>query len=367
MKTVIVNTITANADFSILENEWKDLMHNSKSSNVFLTWEWISSWWDCFSEGRELWILTARTADDGKLVGLAPFNIKWRFLRNIFPYRELSFMENQRAAPDHLDIISRTEFEEDVTSVFVDFIMENRFRWDILRLNHVDSASLFLSRIVQRKSPDSALWSQPCPYISLPENWEDFLSGLSKNARHNILRYGNRLKKDHADQVSYLKIDKEDELLKTIDIFSHLHLDRKSEQKLTSTLSDPHQLKFLQQVTNKFNYNGWLHFYLLLVKEQPVAAVICFFYKGIFSFYQQGHDPAWAVYSPGRQITAYSVQRAIESGAHEFDFLRGDETYKYTWTKKSHDDIEFTMTTSRWGRFIFRMSSIAQKIRTLNH
>ena len=113
LKSLNIKAVTQLDDFSALENEWKALSQNSNSGNVFLTWEWISTWWECFSTGRQLFILTARRINDGKLLGLAPLNVQRLIYKNIIHYRELSFMENQLAAPDHLDIISGAGSEEE--------------------------------------------------------------------------------------------------------------------------------------------------------------------------------------------------------------------------------------------------------------
>ncbi|NCO50549.1 MAG: GNAT family N-acetyltransferase [Deltaproteobacteria bacterium] len=147
------------------------------------------------------------------------------------------------------------------------------------------------------------------------------------------------------------------------DVFFSLHLERKSEQQQESTFNDQQLLIFIQKIVNKFHENGWLYFYILTVKQEPIAAILCFFYKGIFSFYQQGHNPSWAVYSPGRQITAYAVQQAILNGAREFEFLRGDEPYKYNWTDKIHNDICIAMPTSHWSQLLFKMRNIHESIK----
>lgn len=358
-----IKAVTEADEFSALEDEWKALLRNSNSGNVFLTWEWISTWWECFSTGRQPWILTARRIDDGQLLGLAPLNVQRRVYRNIFSYRELSFMENQLAAPDHLDIISGAGFEEDVAAAFVSYIFENRSMWDMIRLDDAASESLFLRLILDKKPPCAMISYQACPYIQLTETWERYLSGLSKNARHNILRYGNRLRKEYPDQVNYWRVEKKDDLLKMTDVFFSLHLERKSEQQQESTFNDQQLLIFIQKIVNKFHENGWLYFYILTVKQEPIAAILCFFYKGIFSFYQQGHNPSWAVYSPGRQITAYAVQQAILNGAREFEFLRGDEPYKYNWTDKIHNDICIAMPTSHWSQLLFKMRNIHESIK----
>ena len=358
-----VKITTQPDDFSALENEWKALLQNSNSDNVFLTWEWISTWWECFSTGRQLCILTARRINDGKLLGLAPLNIQRRVYKNIIPYRELSFMENQEAAPDHLDIISGADSEEEVAKAFVNYIFENRSMWDVIKLDNAASGSLFLRLMLEKKAASAMISYQPCPYIQRTETWENYLSGLSKNARHNILRYGNRLSKAYPDQVKYWRVEKKDDLLRMTDIFFALHLDRKSEQQQDSTLNDQRLLKFIQKIVHKFHQNGWLHFYILTVKQEPIAAILCFFYKGIFSCYQQGQHPSWAVFGPGRQIIAYTIKQAILNGALEYDFLRGDESYKYAWTKKTHNDIYFSMPISSWGQFLFKMRNINQSIK----
>lgn len=363
--TLNIKAVTQLDEFAALENDWNALLRNSNSDNVFLTWEWISTWWECFSTGRQPWILTARGKHDGQLLGLVPLNVQRRILRNIFSYCELSFMENQLAAPDHLDMISWKGIEENVATAFVNYIFENRSAWDVIRLDNSASESLFLKRLLEKKNACTTICYQPCPYIQLTETWEKYLSGLSKNARHNILRYGNRLRKEYPDQASYWRVDNKDDLLKMTNVFFSLHLDRKSEQQQDSTLRDQQLLVFIQKIVHKFHENEWLHLYILSVKQEPIAAILCFFYKGVFSFYQQGHNPSWAVFSPGRQITAYTVEQAIINEAREFDFLRGDESFKYTWTNKTHNDICFLMPTSSWGRFLFKMRNISKKLVTV--
>ena len=48
-------------------------------------------------------------------------------------------------------------------------------------------------------------------------------------------------------------------------------------------------------------------------------------------FYNAGIDPDARELSPGVVLAARYVQSALEAGAKRFDFLRGDEPYKYEW------------------------------------
>jgi CelD/BcsL family acetyltransferase involved in cellulose biosynthesis len=48
-------------------------------------------------------------------------------------------------------------------------------------------------------------------------------------------------------------------------------------------------------------------------------------------FYIGGHDPDAAFLSPGGALVRHAIEGAIAAGVPEFDFLRGEEPYKYQW------------------------------------
>jgi CelD/BcsL family acetyltransferase involved in cellulose biosynthesis len=55
-----------------------------------------------------------------------------------------------------------------------------------------------------------------------------------------------------------------------------------------------------------------------------------FVYQNRTLLYNSGMDSArFLRYSPGIVLTAFLIQHSIENGRAAFDFLRGDETYKY--------------------------------------
>ena len=54
-----------------------------------------------------------------------------------------------------------------------------------------------------------------------------------------------------------------------------------------------------------------------------------FDYGSSYLLYNSGYDPAYARMSVGLLNKALTIQWAIASGKRVFDFLRGDERYKY--------------------------------------
>jgi CelD/BcsL family acetyltransferase involved in cellulose biosynthesis len=63
---------------------------------------------------------------------------------------------------------------------------------------------------------------------------------------------------------------------------------------------------------------------------EKAAAMLNFDYRDSILVYNSGYDPQkYARLSPGIVLLSYCIQRAIELGRTEFDFLRGAEEYKY--------------------------------------
>ena len=53
-------------------------------------------------------------------------------------------------------------------------------------------------------------------------------------------------------------------------------------------------------------------------------------YKGRLLIYNSGYDPAnYAELSPGIVLTSYIIEDAIKRSLKVFDFLQGNEVYKY--------------------------------------
>jgi CelD/BcsL family acetyltransferase involved in cellulose biosynthesis len=73
----------------------------------------------------------------------------------------------------------------------------------------------------------------------------------------------------------------------------------------------------------------------LRIDGQAVAALYAFFHRRRFYYYLGGYDPAFQLVSPGTLLIARAIEQAICERAQEFDFLRGQEAYKYLWGAKN--------------------------------
>ena len=94
---------------------------------------------------------------------------------------------------------------------------------------------------------------------------------------------------------------------------------------------------------------GWLRLFVLRLNGEPAASLYAFRYNHVFYFYQSGFDPAYGKYSVGLVTMALSIKAAIEEGAEEYDFLRGDERYKFQWTNTVREIGKLVISPPRMG------------------
>ena len=76
----------------------------------------------------------------------------------------------------------------------------------------------------------------------------------------------------------------------------------------------------------------------------PVAAFLCLEYAGRVGLYNSGFDPARAQLAPGIVLLAHVIRDAIERGVPVFDFLRGEEPYKYGFGPSPEDVFNVKVT-----------------------
>jgi CelD/BcsL family acetyltransferase involved in cellulose biosynthesis len=74
---------------------------------------------------------------------------------------------------------------------------------------------------------------------------------------------------------------------------------------------------------------GYLQLSFLTIEGIKAAGYLCFDYSGHILVYNSGFDFRFSQYSPGWVLLGFLIQHAIENKKSYFDFMRGDEDYKY--------------------------------------
>jgi CelD/BcsL family acetyltransferase involved in cellulose biosynthesis len=92
----------------------------------------------------------------------------------------------------------------------------------------------------------------------------------------------------------------------------------------------PEMQHFFRRMARRMLDAGFLRLAFLTLNGKKAATLFAFEYRGSFLLYNSGYDTGeFAHFSPGWVLLAYLIQYAIAAGCHLFDFLQGDEEYKY--------------------------------------
>lgn len=154
------------------------------------------------------------------------------------------------------------------------------------------------------------------PYINLPRNWEEYLTGLARKYRKELKRKFKRL-----EEVKYEFVEENN-----FDEFIRLH-----------KLSDPAKNKFMSEEMIGFfkdvfeaKIPGWqARLDYLKIEDEYAAGIMSFVSEDEWWLYNSGYDPEYSHYSVGLVLKAHSIRQAIKAGKKKYDFLRGSERYKY--------------------------------------
>jgi CelD/BcsL family acetyltransferase involved in cellulose biosynthesis len=309
--------------FWALRPEWNDLVHRGCCDTVFLTWEWQSTWWKHLGEG-ELLLLGFRAEDDGRLIGIAPL-----FYTQTDDGTSILNLIGCRDVSDYLDLIIEVGQEDAVYRALLDYLEQEAAAWDLVDLCNIPQNSLTfvqLRELAEARGYKTLVEIEDvCPIIELPPSWDDYLMMLDKKQRHEVRR---KLRKaDREAETRFLIVGQEHDLQAEMEDFVELHQKSAPEK---DEFMDPQMQRFFFEVAEVLQAEGWLQLAFVIMNGQKAASLLNFDYGGKILVYNSGYDPIeFHRLSPGIIVTARCIERAISLGRDKFDFLRGDEVYKY--------------------------------------
>lgn len=313
---------------SALADEWNDLLAHSRYDTFFLTHEWQSVWWQQLGEG-ELWILAFRERAQQRLVGIAPFYLLQHESGEWAGKRSLQLVGCVEVS-DFLDVIVHTGWEQSVYCSLLAWLQSRDApKWDFLNLCNLPEDSLsyrVLPSVFQAAGFRVEVRQEDvAPHIQLPDTYEAYLQQIDKKQRHEIRRKQRRAEREL--DVDFRIVQPGDDLQAAMDEF--LRLQRMSRPDKEEFMT-PHMERFFRVMAGQMLDSGHLQLSLLSFNGECAAALLSFEYNGQLLLYNSGYDTEdWASYSPGWVLLAYIIQHAIARGLKVFDFLQGDEEYKY--------------------------------------
>jgi len=330
-----IKTITDERDFKVLERAWRDLEAAGAVKDITVTWEWMSTWWDVFKDGRGLAVLLMSEGDEA--IGIAPFISRTVRYFGMIPFKRLEFIasgedEVDEICSDYLDFVIKPGREREVLDSLLTYLAVSKdLGWDELLLPRMldDSPNLQLLRELAAKHSLNLeeVNIAPCTYADLSPSLEEYVSNLGRRTRKQIRRDMNRL--DDSGEVEFKIAVTEEEIQQAKEILVELHQKRWTQDGKPGVYASEKFQKFHDIMMKIAHDKEWLRLGTLIVNNEPLASGYNFRFGNKIYAYQCGvkidEDTNISV---GTIADVYAIREAISEGLKEYDFLAGATYYK---------------------------------------
>jgi hypothetical protein len=359
--------INSYRDFSALEidaHRWNELLLNSSSKNIFLTYEWLKNWWAVFGHNKELLILTAEK--NNKLLGIAPLYIEKVTVIKLFTLRQVCFLGDKHVGSDFLDFIIQKEQEHKVIPFFMDYL-QRVVSWHRLVFDDIneDSPSLVILYNLSKKLSFSCYKQKKfaCPYLVLPESIEHFIK-LPDTTFKKIVSERNipKLLRNHNIEI-ILALDcnnLEIYLERLCELFS----ERWQDYEWRNYLNDKKMREFYRRVSKALCEKNWLRLSAIKI-DNKIEAMYYSMILGDSYYYLLGGCSKKGLEFRAGNILMFKVLESLIGNLRIYHFLRGAESYKYQWGAVDRFTITFKMARGFKGRFVLYIQIVINKLKKI--
>ena len=313
-----------------LRRQWGELMELSLSDTIFLTWEWVSAWWEAYGIPGELNILLAFDEKD-VLRGIAP--LRRRTIRRYGrDYPTLSFIGDGSADSDYLDFVIRAGDEAVVLEAFSGYWQDQLRRGTLLTLNTIPDSSPNLPVLRELGNRSGMVWSEtaePCSVVRMAGDWQAYLKQLAPRFRTKVRSVLRNL--ESRSEASFSFCERADELDRLLPALFDLHQRRWAKASKPGVFRGEQKRLFYRLLSPLLLERGWLGFSSVEWNGQIISSQYGFRYRNRYLQLQEGYDPACEHLNPGAGLRAWSIQQLLKDGVTEYDFLGGTGRHKSDW------------------------------------
>lgn len=313
--------------------EWEALQGRA-GRFIFTGHAWVEGWWRFIGtpSGASLLVVTGRK--DGKLVAVAPLAIRRRGGVRLLEWA---------AGPvsDYSDFL--LEKPEDAQALWT-FARENA-PYDLAHIKEVHPESVCLPPLVALTKPVKESEAR-----TLRLEWPSFDAWMATLPYAVRKHYRARVKQ--AESIGPLKYEvlRDDVPEEAIARLVAQKAALLAAQGRHGVFDAAGAKDFFYSISTAEGKNGALHFSTLRCGEHVIATHLGFVHGGAFLSYMPSYDEGYSQLSPGRLMMLRCIGWAMENGLKEFDFMRGEDTYKGRFSNDARMLKDFMFARTLKGR-----------------
>lgn len=355
-----IEEIRTLGEWGKLEPVWNNLLDQHDNPSIFLSYEWLTTWWKCIGNKRkELLILVVK--DGAEIIGIAPLmEVRERFLG--LPITKIEFISmmqypdspaNCSAALDML--IGRRRGE--VVSAVIEHIARHHARWHFIRLSPVCEYSSTLSLVeYEAERYGKRIYKQAVEanaYIDVTSDWNEYRMCIPARVRKTLAAQDRKLRE--IGNVSYEEFTSAADIKIRFDDL--LSIEQRSWKwdvgvSINSVAFGEFYRSFAEVAARKH----WIRLWMLKLDDKYIAYDLNAVYNGNLVSLKTSYDDTYRKYSPGNLLTWHEFERFFTDGVKRINLMWGDFIAKQRWSTQLEPYCEL---------FVFNTSFYATSLRML--
>lgn len=348
-----------------LKQNWDSVYRADSEAQFFVSWVWISGYLERNNKFDVPWLVLAakENSTTSEYIAFFPLQLIVHRDNKIGLYSQLGMAGVTDSL--HQGFICVPGYELEVAQAFAQYL-QNQETWTEFEMRHIQKKKSRLTELFHcfdanhtRIIEDGSIYKNElddvdnsvCPYVLLPNDWEEYLAQLGSSTRKSIRKKLKKFTNSNDYYITHATQANINEYLNILfDLWRTNWESRKGKEKCSLIVES--WLFFLRHC---FEHNC-LFLPVLWHGDKPAGAVAHFIdieQRALLSFIS-ARDESFNDLPPGLILHSEAIRFAISNGFHLYDFLMGNEGYKYSFNAQ-----ERYITTIK----IHRKESDSNKVR----
>ncbi|MHC4121170.1 MAG: GNAT family N-acetyltransferase [Planctomycetota bacterium] len=333
-------------DLIALQDIWNNVLSQSRNDVAYLRHEWFLCWWRSFREDRKLFVLLIKEA--GETIGIAPFCLKKTIYRNLVAIDEMGFCAN--SISPRVDFIVVKNKEQTVIQLVMDYLLDRRQLWDILRLNKICTESptcgILKTVLSKMKLPSRTTEGVRSPRVCTDGEWQTYFAGRSRKFKSCMRNKLNRV--GRFGDVEIVRIEEGEDLNRCLSIIFDVSSKSWKHGVGRSIAQKPDQATFYTYITESLGKKGWIRIWLLKYQDGCMAFEYQLVYNGVACPIRADFDEEYHYISPGSFLEYNIINRMFDDpGIREYDFCGDYYKYMLNWTPLVREHVNVAVFNNR--------------------
>jgi hypothetical protein len=331
-----IERFDAFADFQSLETAWNTVYQSDPEAQFFLSWRWLAG---VLEKYPGEWLVLAAYGADSTALGFLPLRRKTFWSKSRECLRNELHFAGRAFWADYGGILCVSGHEESVLSALAahlkqmdwshlylkEFRISER-RFELFMAPFDDERLTVESRtsIINNGQTDNLV----CPYVDLPATFDAYLAEkLSGNTRQKLRRFLRKIESSPEYKITTATAATQARDLPILEtLWSGMWSDHKGSE--TKRLAAKYKM-----IVQRGLDDDLARLTVLWYGDKPVGALASFldWEKSRLLFFVTGRDEKFLELPVGLVLHASNIRWAIENGLRTYDFLRGNEAYKYSF------------------------------------